>query len=240
MDTRKEILLIIIAAVGISLVYNTLSDNGLPLIRKGIQLNWENDSSIDSLIINTVPVSKEDTALSKSFESQSSEKTINTSNGEAAVKISQDNVNTVPERNVAPKHNALISNNIVDSLQSDTLQKNNSVDTEDKIVVPTAITAEQAYKLYNAGVVFLDARIEADYNFGHIKGAVSLPYNRIDEYISRISNLPKNSTLITYCDGVGCDASIELAKKLVELGYTNVKIFYSGWNDWKDNNYPVE
>jgi rhodanese-related sulfurtransferase len=233
-DTRKEILLIIIAAVGISIVYNTLSDNGLPLIRKGIQLKWENDSSIDSLI-NTDLVFREDTILNKT-----SEKILSTNNSEIIPKANQGNLNIISEHNTAPKHNTLISN-YADSLQLDTLQKYDSVYADiDKAAVPAAITVDQAYRLYNAGAVFLDARIEADYNFGHIKGAVSLPYNRVDEHISRISGLPKNSTFITYCDGVGCDASIDLAKRLAELGYTNVKIFYSGWNDWKDNNYPAE
>jgi rhodanese-related sulfurtransferase len=82
--------------------------------------------------------------------------------------------------------------------------------------------------------------MEAEYNFGHIKGAINLPFKKIDEHISKISNLPKNTTLVTYCDGVGCDASIDLADKLVELGYTNIRIFYSGWNDWRDQNYPME
>jgi len=228
-DTRKEILLIIIATIGISLVYNTISDNGLPLIRKGIELNWENDDTIDNLI-DTKPV------IQNTFVNDSSEKLISVNNGKTANETSQTAVKA-RENNTIQNQNTLTSKSIADSLQRDTLQNS---ETADKKNTPTAITVEQAYRLYNAGVVFLDARMEAEYNFGHIKGAISLPYKKVDEHISKISNLPKNSTLVTYCDGVGCDASIELANKLAELGYTNVRIFYSGWNDWQDKNYPVE
>jgi rhodanese-related sulfurtransferase len=230
-DTRKEILLIIIATIGISLIYNAISDNGLPLIRKGkvIELYWENDDIIDNLI-NTEAV------IQNTFVNESSEKIISVNNGRTANETTQTIVKA-KENNTIQNQNTLTSKDITDPLQMDTLQNS---ETADKNITPTAITIEQAYRLYNAGVVFLDARMEAEYNFGHIKGAINLPYKKVDEHISKISNLSKNSTLVTYCDGVGCDASIDLANKLAELGYINVRIFYSGWNDWKDKDYPVE
>jgi rhodanese-related sulfurtransferase len=232
-NTLKEILLIIIVAVAISLVYNTIYENGLPLVRKGIQLNWENDSSIDSLIINTEPILKKDNILNKS-----SEAVLNTNNDKVVAQTTQSEEKITPE-NSTPKQSVLTSKDIVDSSQTDTLQKGEPI-AEDKNITPTAITLEQAHRLYNAGVLFIDARMEAEYNFGHIRGAINLPFKKIDEHISKISNLPKNTALVTYCDGVGCDASIDLANKLAELGYTNVRIFYSGWNDWRDQNYPME
>jgi rhodanese-related sulfurtransferase len=180
-----------------------------------------------------VPTLKKDAILNSS-----SGQTLNINNEKVVAKPDQDNAKITPE-NSTPKQSALTSKDIVDSLQTDTLQKTEPI-AEDKNITPTAITLEQAYRLYNAGVLFIDARMEAEYNFGHIKGAINLPFKKIDEHISKIGNLPKNTTLVTYCDGVGCDASIDLANRLVELGYTNVRIFYSGWNDWRDKNYPME
>ena len=234
-DTRKEILLIIIVSGVISLAYNAMSDNGLPVIRKGIELNWESDSNIDSLI-NIEPVIKQDNILSESFE-----KTLDVEDNKIADKTAQSDIKVTTEHNATAKQTTLASKDIIDSSQSDTLQKEELISGDiDQNIAPTAITVEQAYRLYNAGAIFLDARMEAEYDFGHIKGAINLPYKKLGEHISKISSLPKNSTFITYCDGVGCDASIELANELAELGYTNIRIFYSGWNDWQDNNYPVE
>ncbi|HET7203056.1 MAG TPA: rhodanese-like domain-containing protein, partial [Steroidobacteraceae bacterium] len=45
--------------------------------------------------------------------------------------------------------------------------------------------------------------------------------------------LAKDAEIVTYCGGSACSQSIEAAKKLTELGYTNVRAYREGLEGWK-------
>jgi rhodanese-related sulfurtransferase len=45
--------------------------------------------------------------------------------------------------------------------------------------------------------------------------------------------LAKDAEIVTYCGGPACSQSIEAAKKLTELGYTNVRAYREGLEGWK-------
>ena len=79
-----------------------------------------------------------------------------------------------------------------------------------------------------------------EYKISHIKGAISLPYYDFDKYKSILDNISLQAPLVAYCDGEECDLSIMLSDKLYNLGYGKVYIFYAGWNDWQNANYPVD
>jgi rhodanese-related sulfurtransferase len=104
---------------------------------------------------------------------------------------------------------------------------------------PIAINLKQAYELYKKDIVFLDARENDEYKEGHIKNALSLPYYDFDSYKQVLNNIPKSSTIVTYCAGTDCDLSILLGKQLFESGYKKIYIFFGGWNDWFNANYPI-
>jgi len=110
----------------------------------------------------------------------------------------------------------------------------------DNSTEPAAITLKQAYKFYNEKVLFIDARDFVEYEIGHIKGAINLPYNEFDMYKSNLDAISKNTAIVAYCDGQECDLSILLSDKLFELGYSQVYIFWGGWIDWQLANYPIE
>lgn len=104
---------------------------------------------------------------------------------------------------------------------------------------PEFIALEDAVKLFSSGeALFVDARHGFDYRQGHIKGAINVPLK--DFSPGMLGALPKDQLLITYCDGEECNSSIDMAKKLDSLGYSNVKIFFGGWKEWVKNNQPVE
>jgi rhodanese-related sulfurtransferase len=105
---------------------------------------------------------------------------------------------------------------------------------------PIAINLKQAYELYKKNIVFLDARGNDEYKEGHIKNALSLPYYDFDSYKQVLNNIPKSSIIVTYCAGTDCDLSILLGKQLFESGYKKIYIFFGGWNDWLNANYPIE
>jgi len=103
-----------------------------------------------------------------------------------------------------------------------------------------AITLKQAYSLFQQDVLFIDARDYVEYEIGHIRGAIALPYYEFDKYKSVLESISKDTPLVTYCDGTDCDLSILLGDKLFELGYSQVYIFFGGWIDWQENSYPIE
>ncbi len=109
-----------------------------------------------------------------------------------------------------------------------------------KPVEPQAVTVEQAYRLYNSGnAIFLDARDEWEFEFGHIVGAVNLPYYDFDNYKHVLNNYNKEQIFVTYCGGDDCELSVTLGNKLSKLGYTKIFIFFGGWNDWINAGYPI-
>lgn len=108
-------------------------------------------------------------------------------------------------------------------------------------VAPEFISYEDAVQYFTSGAaLFVDARHEYDYKLGHIKGAVNVPLQHIDVPTSPLAHLPKDTLIVTYCDGAECNSSIELAQKLAAAGFTRVKIFFGGWNEWKQHHREVD
>lgn len=109
-------------------------------------------------------------------------------------------------------------------------------------VEPVWIDLREALAYFEEGrALFIDARDEEEYMEGHIQGAVNVPYGwYLEEHPDLSSLLPENKVLITYCGGTECESSIELAMSMYERGYTGIKIFFGGWQDWIDNNLPYE
>ena len=82
-------------------------------------------------------------------------------------------------------------------------------------------------------VMIIDSRPhKTKYIKGHIPGAVSIPFTEFDK---KADLLPKNkdALLIFYCGGLKCKLSHKSAKKAVEMGYTNVQVFATGFPAWK-------
>ena len=106
---------------------------------------------------------------------------------------------------------------------------------------PSMITREEAWNLYQAGsALFVDARHDFDYQAGHIKGAISVPLKEYNLKRNALDNIPLDRLIIAYCDGAECNSSIELAVKLRDEGFKNVRIFFGGWHEWVSANLPTE
>jgi rhodanese-related sulfurtransferase len=103
------------------------------------------------------------------------------------------------------------------------------------------ISIEKAKELYESqGALFVDARHDFEYKMEHIHGAINIALKEVDTHRILLEGTPKEKILIVYCDGVECNSSIELALKLMELKFTNVKVFFGGWQEWKANNLPID
>jgi 3-mercaptopyruvate sulfurtransferase SseA len=55
-----------------------------------------------------------------------------------------------------------------------------------------------------------------------------------------LPKLSKDEEIITYCDGSECETSLLLARELMDLGYTDVKVFFGGWQEWEKAGLSVE
>jgi rhodanese-related sulfurtransferase len=90
--------------------------------------------------------------------------------------------------------------------------------------------------------VFLDARPPEEYQEGHIPGALEFYADDFDRFAPQVlPQLPeKDRKIVCYCHGSSCELSITLAHRLMDLGYTNVKVFFGGWPQWKGAGYPID
>jgi rhodanese-related sulfurtransferase len=100
---------------------------------------------------------------------------------------------------------------------------------------------EETYEAFRTGKgIIIDSRSEYDYQLGHIRGSVNLPLKEFDQQRDLLSTWPRDTLLITYCDGQECNSSMDLATKLAESGFTNVKFFFGGWSEWEQHGSPEE
>ena len=100
---------------------------------------------------------------------------------------------------------------------------------------------EAKEKFFAGNAFFIDARPKDDYRNGHIQGAHNLPFEVFDQQAGEILiNLPEDTLIITYCDGDKCTLSAELALKLKEIGYENVRVLFNGWTVWKNHQLPSQ
>jgi rhodanese-related sulfurtransferase len=86
-------------------------------------------------------------------------------------------------------------------------------------------------------VIVVDARSRQAYDAEHIPGAVSLPHRTMNEQST--AALDRAALYVSYCDGLGCNASTKGALNLASLGF-QVKELIGGLDWWKRDGYPIE
>jgi rhodanese-related sulfurtransferase len=107
---------------------------------------------------------------------------------------------------------------------------------------PVQIKLGTAKSLFAAGAaLFLDARDAGEYETGHIPGALRLSRDDALSEPERVKSLiPAGKPVVTYCEGGACEASLDLARALVDAGYRKVLVFVGGFPEWAAAGYPVE
>jgi rhodanese-related sulfurtransferase len=79
-------------------------------------------------------------------------------------------------------------------------------------------------------VMIVDVLSEDAYKQGHIPGAMNIPTDQIEQRAQDV--LDKSKPVVTYCASYACPASTNAARKLLEMGYTDVLDYKAGKQGW--------
>lgn len=91
----------------------------------------------------------------------------------------------------------------------------------------------------DGSVIVVDALGGSYYEQQHLPGAVPLVEADVAELAGRL--LPDQSAaVVTYCSNPACSNSQIVADRLVKAGYTNVRKYREGIQDWVEAGLPVE
>jgi rhodanese-related sulfurtransferase len=135
---------------------------------------------------------------------------------------------------LADKSLPLIPREDPDSFIDDSVLFDNKM-ADNKILLEKTVSYQQIVKLVNKqDVLFIDARSPEQYAEGHIGNAINIfPQNENqEEFLTLVNSLPENKIFIIYCDGGACDLSHELAKVMLEFGFTQAFLYKGGWEEW--------
>jgi phage shock protein E len=77
---------------------------------------------------------------------------------------------------------------------------------------------DSVWQKINAGALLVDVRTQAEYNAGHLPGALLIPYTQIADSIGAIAP-DKNRVIVLYCRSGRRSGIAE--QTLIDLGYIN-------------------
>lgn len=86
-------------------------------------------------------------------------------------------------------------------------------------------------------VVVIDARSRDAFDAEHIPNAISLPHGEMNAETT--ADFDKGSLYVTYCDGIGCNASTKGALRMAQLGF-RTKELIGGIDWWKRDGHPTQ
>jgi hydroxyacylglutathione hydrolase len=101
-------------------------------------------------------------------------------------------------------------------------------------VVAHTTAAELAPKVGRPGLAIVDVRTEAEWQAGHIEGALNIPLGSLP---SRLAEIPTNSPVVLHCQG-GTRAAIA-ASILLANGVRDVSTLRGGYREWTRRHEPA-
>jgi rhodanese-related sulfurtransferase len=102
------------------------------------------------------------------------------------------------------------------------------------------ISRTELQSLIEAGTVTLVEALPASYfDQGHIPGAINIPHTEVRALAPAL--LPdKDAPIVVYCANLPCPNSGLAVRVLGKLGYTNVREYAEGKDDWTGAGLPLE
>lgn len=90
-----------------------------------------------------------------------------------------------------------------------------------------------------SAVTIVEALPPEYFEDAHLPGAINLPHTEVRRRAHEL--LPeKDAAIVVYCANLPCPNSEVAAKVLTKLGYTNVREYAEGKDDWREAGLPLE
>ena len=104
----------------------------------------------------------------------------------------------------------------------------------------TTITRDELRALIDAGdVTVVDTLGPQHYDDAHLPGAINIPHTEVARLAPEL--LPdKDAAIVTYCSNTACRNSDVALAQLRSMGYTNVRRYVDGKQDWAEAGLPLE
>jgi rhodanese-related sulfurtransferase len=105
---------------------------------------------------------------------------------------------------------------------------------------PTTIDRDGVRSLVESGnAIVVEALPAPYYEDAHLPGARNLPHDSDEATIAAV--LPdRDATAVVYCSNLACQNSTILSRRLAQLGYTDVRDYEAGKEDWVTAGLPIE
>ncbi|GAA4532311.1 MULTISPECIES: rhodanese-like domain-containing protein [Nonomuraea] len=102
------------------------------------------------------------------------------------------------------------------------------------------ITRDELKAAIDAGTVTVVDALGGEYHAKrHLPGAIALVREDVDRLAPAL--LPDlDAAIVTYCSNPACPNSGQVADRLTALGYTDVRKYREGIEDWTDAGLPTE
>jgi rhodanese-related sulfurtransferase len=106
--------------------------------------------------------------------------------------------------------------------------------------VAQTISRDELKRAIDAEEVTVVETLQAEhFEQGHLPGAIHIHFEAIREKAPEL--LPhKDATIVTYCSNTQCRNSEIAANQLTALGYSNVRKYAEGKQDWQEAGLPLE
>jgi rhodanese-related sulfurtransferase len=104
----------------------------------------------------------------------------------------------------------------------------------------TTITRDELATLIDTGdVTVVETLGPLYFEDAHLPGAINIPHTEVDALAPAL--LPdKDAAIVTYCSNTACANSAIALGALERLGYTNVRKYAEGKDDWRAAGLPLE
>lgn len=99
---------------------------------------------------------------------------------------------------------------------------------------------KQVRAFLDDGTVFVDARVSRDFDTGHFDGAISVPVDTDGvERDMAMANVSKDVRIVVYCQSARCKFAETVAIRLIDDGYSDIRVYKGGWAEWEAANGSV-
>jgi rhodanese-related sulfurtransferase len=105
----------------------------------------------------------------------------------------------------------------------------------DRSTMQTIGRDELRTRMRAGDIVVIDVRPDAEFQAGHIRGALSIPTSKLK---SRLSDIPADTEVVAYCRGPYCVMADDAVRYLNRQGRRALRL-EGGYPQWAEEGRPV-